>query len=108
MIAPDVLAELLDALAERIAIRLAAGRECDAYSSTDLPPRCSRRRFAELCRSGRVVDARQEGRAWVCSRQTWEAARVRRPAPARRSVTTQAQADALLARAGLRVVRGSR
>ena len=106
--ASDALADLLDALAERIAVRLAAGRERETFSSRDLPPRCSRRHFADICRSGRVVDARKEGRDWVCSRQAWEAARMygRRPRPT--SGATEARADALLARVGLRVVQGSR
>jgi len=107
---PDVLAVLLDALADRIAARIGVRAERDTYSSRDLPPRCSRRRFAELCRSGRVADARREGREWMCSRDAWLDARAHRSspspaeAPTRIPPTIDAQANALLARAGLRVV----
>jgi hypothetical protein len=107
---PDVLAVLLDALADRIAARITTGPERERYDSRNLPPRCSRRRFAEICRAGQVLDARREGRDWTCSRQAWEAARSRKPTertapPAPTSL--DARADALLARSGLRVV-GSR
>jgi hypothetical protein len=103
------LEALLDALADRIATRIGTARDCYRYSSRDLPPRCSRRRFAEVCRSGRVADAARDGRDWVCSREAWEAARAWSAVPSRMtSAGTQARADALLARAGLRVVRGSR
>jgi hypothetical protein len=106
---PDLLSLILDALADRIAARIGSTREREAYSSCDLPPRTSRRRFAEVCRSGRVADARREGRNWSCSRGAWEAARARRAFP--RAANNLApsslseRADALLARAGLRVVR---
>jgi hypothetical protein len=111
MIAPDILGSLLDDLADRIAVRINTRAEREAYDSRRLPPRCSRRRFAEVCRSGRVADARCEGRDWTCSRAAWEAARSRRPALAITSTATpseprslEARADALLAKAGLRVV----
>jgi hypothetical protein len=106
----DALAVLLDALADHLASRILTAREREAYSSRHLPPRCSRRRFAELCRSGRILGAEREGRDWVCSRDAWEAARSRK---AKRAVSApgsplSAQADALLARSGLRVVKGAR
>jgi hypothetical protein len=109
MTAPDVLELLLDALADRLAERIGTTRERERYDSHNLPPRTSRRRFAELCRSGRVADARRVGRDWECSRAAWEAARARRPVASRATLerrTLDARADELLSRAGLRVVRG--
>ena len=111
---PDVLARLLDAVSEGIADRVAArlgGRvDGDTYDSRRLPPRCTRRRFAEVCRSGRVDGAHREGRDWVCSRVAWEAAQTRKVAPS--SARTPhgfsdrtARADVLLARSGLRIVK---
>jgi hypothetical protein len=105
----DLLGALLDAVADRIARRIATAPERERYSSRELPPRTTRRRFAEVCRSGRVLDARRIGHEWECSRAGWEAARARRPtkppaAPDRRPLA--ARADALLTRAGLRVVGG--
>jgi hypothetical protein len=115
MIAPAVLGALLDDLADRIAVRINTRAEREAYDSRHLPPRCSRRRFAEVCRSGRIADVRREGRDWTCSRDAWEAARSRRPAPAiaptatpREPRSLEARADALLAKARLRVVNGTR
>jgi hypothetical protein len=109
---PDLLGALLDALADRIAERIGSTREREIYSSRELPPRTTRRRFAEVCRSGRVLDARRQGRDWTCSRLAWEASRSRKPSalPAATSAPTtlDARADALLARNGLRVVRGPR
>jgi len=111
---PDLLGAVLDALADRIAARIATAPERERYSSRELPPRTSRRRYAEVCRSGRVPDARHIGRDWECSRAAWDAARSRRratpttgtePAP---STTLDARAAELLARAGLRVIGGSR
>jgi hypothetical protein len=109
----EALAIVLDALADRLAARITAAPDRERYSSHSLPPCCSRRRFAEVCRSGRVADARREGRDWICSRASWEAAR-RRPAavatPERLpgSGPLVDQADRLLARSGLRVVGGRR
>ncbi len=113
MLSPDLLGALLDALADRIAARIGAVRERETYSSRDLPPRTTRRRFAEVCRSGRVLDARREGRDWICSRAAWEVARHRASAPPAMPATADARplagrADELLARAGLRVVGGGR
>jgi hypothetical protein len=109
IVPPDLLGAVLDALADRIAARIDSTRERETYDSRKLPPRTSRRRFAEVCRSGRVLDARREGRDWTCSRAAWEAARARRPAPAASSATAKTldeAADRLLGRAGLHVVRG--
>ena len=108
----DTIDALIDSLADRIAARILTAGKRETYSSRDLPPRCSRRRFAELCRSGCVAGARREGREWVCSVSAWEAARARKPKPnspgSPRATTLDAKADALLACSGLRVVKGSR
>jgi hypothetical protein len=107
------VAWLLDALADRIAMRLTT-RPPETYSSRDLPPRCSRRRFAEISRSGRIDGASREGRDWICTRAAWEAARSRKAngaAPVAVPIeppSLSARADELLKRAGLRVVRGVR
>jgi hypothetical protein len=103
------LEALLDALAERIAARILVAREQDTYSSHELPLRCTRRRFAELCRSGVVLGARRDGRDWVCAREAWDAARAPKTRSARvAALPLDVKADALLARAGLRVVKGAR
>lgn len=105
----EILSAVMDELAGRVAVRLLTLRGGETYSSCDLPPRCSRRRFAELCRSGRVGDAHREGRDWICSRDAWHAARARKPAtPQPQERCLSAKADALLARSGLRVVKGTR
>ena len=111
IVAPDLLGVLLDALADRIAARIGSCGEREHYDSRNLPPRCTRRRFAEVCRSGRVADARREGRDWACSRAAWEAARSRKPMPRAAALpqaptSLEARADTLLARSGLRVVGG--
>ena len=102
------LDDLLDALADRIALRIRSQRERETYSSQDLPPRCSRRRFRELCKSGRVVGAMRDGRSWTCTREAWESAR--RHAPRKTAAPIAAKlndrADALLASSGLRIVGG--
>jgi hypothetical protein len=75
------LAEALGALAKD-----APGLDADGntYDSTRLPPRTSRRRFAELCRSNRIPGAHQEGKVWVYPREAWHAARcAREPRPER-------------------------
>src|SRR5262249_41069657 len=96
----------------RIVARLNQPARSDIYSSRLLPPRCTRRRFAELCRSGRVVGARREGRDWVCFREAWDDERARPPVGVTRTPSNltdaEAKADALLTRCGLRVVRGAR
>lgn len=99
---PVLLPLLIKALATR-------HDERDSYTSEDLPPRTSRRRFAEVCRSGRVHGARREGNEWVCARDDWHSARAKR-APQRKAseqafpADLTAIADEALARAGLRVV----
>jgi hypothetical protein len=103
------LGAILDVLAAKLAERLDRGPDREEYSSRDLPPRTSRRRFAEICRSGVVADARRIGRDWVCSRRAWEASRARRAPTA--VATTQpldSSVDELLSRAGLRLVGGER
>ena len=117
MIAPaDVVAELLALFREemRAAVREAMGEgRGENYSSHDLPPRVTRRRFRELCARGAIAGARKEGAIWVCPRQAWHEARRRtprsptNPAPVE-GTPLAARADALLSRAGLRVVRGPR
>jgi hypothetical protein len=103
---------LVDAVASRIATQLGAAVPREEYSSANPPPRITRRRFAEVCRSDRVIDAHKDGDDWVCSRAAWEAARVRKPVPRhsgpRPPADLESKADAALARAGLRVVRGPR
>jgi hypothetical protein len=101
---------LLDAIADRVAARINARAERDTYSSRDLPPRCTRRNFAEVCRHGYVEGARREGRDWVCSREAWNTARSR-PAPPKPATTAAessliARADALLQRKKLRLIEG--
>ena len=112
MAAHDLLDGLLDALADRIAARMASPPGRQGYSSRELPPRTTRRRFAEVCRSGRVADARRDGGCWECSRAAWELARRRAPTTAHsaepREHAVLDRADRLLARAGLRVVPGAR
>lgn len=79
----------------------------DSYDSAHLPPRTSRRRFAEICRSGQVDGATLEGRVWVCSREAWHAARGRRKeaaAPSNPSLTPEESVDALLSRRGFRLI----
>jgi hypothetical protein len=109
MTAPDLLGVLLDALADRLVARMTTAAERDHYDSRNLPSRTTRRRFAERCRSGRVLDARRDGRDWVCSRAAWEASRTRTPRASIERPTTPTpldeQADRLLARSGLRIVR---
>ena len=108
IVPPDLLGALLDAIADRIAVRITTSAERERYDSRNLPPRCSRRRFAEVCRSGRVADARREGRDWVCAVEAWEAARSRKPISRHVGATERTplseRADRLLARAGLRIV----
>jgi hypothetical protein len=64
-----------------VAARIGAA---ETFTSEALPPRTSRRAFAEWCRSGQIEGARKEGRAWMCSATAWHAARSRSPEPAPR------------------------
>jgi hypothetical protein len=116
------LGVLLDLLADRIASRIRTAAERETYDARHLPQCCSRRRFAEVLRSGCVVGAHREGKDWACSRAAWGAARSHsatkrneltggtapRDAPQRMPARHEAQlaqrADELLRRAGLRVV----
>jgi hypothetical protein len=100
--------DLASALAE-----LAEGAEKspepgELYDSEHLPPRISRRRFAELCREGRVPGAYREGSRWVCTRESWRAGRahsaVRDPASANTATAIVDRADQLLRRSGLRLL----
>jgi hypothetical protein len=80
----------------------------DVYDSGHLPPRTSRRRFAELCRSGRIGGAYREGRDWVCPRSSWHSSRmvgtrVAPPMPESDSALVE-RADELLRRRGLRIL----
>lgn len=113
MASPDLLGVVLDLLADKLAARIGVVRERDVYTSEDLPPDCrTRRAFAEKCR--RIPEAEKRGRTWVVVRAAWEAHRRTRRGAAIATVamTTAppltAKADALLARAGLRAVVGSR
>jgi hypothetical protein len=79
----------------------------DVYDSAHAPPNTTRRRFAELCRSGRIAGAYREGRTWVCARAAWHAARARKPRA--RDLTGSPpslvdRADELLRRRGLRML----
>jgi hypothetical protein len=95
------LAALVDWFADRIAARI-SNREPATYSSRDLPPRYSRRRFAEVCRSGRVADAKRDGRDWVCSYDAWQAA-WGHPVSRKQTTSLEMRATDLLTRAGVRV-----
>lgn len=99
--------DLADALA-RLAQEGEVNSRPDVYDSGRLPPRTSRRRFAELCRSGRIADAYREGRDWVCSRSSWHSSRmvgsrVAPPTPESDSGLVE-RADELLRRRGLRIL----
>lgn len=88
---PDLVAGLLAVfrpLVRELVDELRGEDSADSYSSGCLPPRTSRRRFAEVCRSGRVVGARREGRDWICLREEWHQARSRKR-PESRVVTRQ-------------------
>jgi hypothetical protein len=99
--------ELAEALMELASESERAPGSNDAYDSARLPPRTSRRRFAEVCRSGRVSGAVRDGRAWVCPRDAWHAARERAAGTVHESEGTRSlikQADNLLERSGLRLL----
>lgn len=101
--------ELAEALSELARESERAPGATDSYDSAHLPPRTSRRRFAEICRSGQVDGATLEGRLWVCSREAWHTARARKThsgdaALAEIAPSLVARADALLERSGLRLV----
>lgn len=116
--APEAVA--LDALALALIPRLLplvvaqlGAPVADQYTSTSPPPRTTRRRFREVCASGIVEGARKEGMSWACSRTAWHQARSRRSEPrppvvAAIDASMTAQVDRLLARAGLRIVGGTR
>ena len=102
---------LLECFAKDVATRLGEGKH-ETYDSERLPPRCrSRRCFARLCRQ--IPEAYLEGRIWVCPHEAWHAARRRERADQPQAVSDSprpanlaGRADALLRRAGLRIVRG--
>jgi hypothetical protein len=99
--------ELAEALAEIARDSERATGPTDSYDSAHLPPRTTRRRFAEICRSGHVEGAVQDGRIWVCKREAWHTARTRRKnpaAPSNPSLTPEQRVDALLSRRGLRLI----
>jgi hypothetical protein len=99
--------ELADALAELARESERAPAAADVYDSIHRPPRTTRRRFAEICRSGQVEGAVQDGRIWVCKREAWHAARSRRKeasASSSPSPTPEQTVDALLSRRGLRLI----
>jgi len=100
---------LAEALAELARDTERAPGATDSYDSAHLPPRTSRRRFAEICRSGRVAGATLEGHIWVCPREAWHAARARKTHRGDAALTENApslvaRADALLERSGLRLL----
>lgn len=99
--------ELAEALAELARDSEPAPAAADVYDSIHRPPRTTRRRFAEICRSGQVEGAVQDGRIWVCKRDAWHAARTRRKeaaVPSSPPFTPDQTVDALLARRGLRLI----
>jgi hypothetical protein len=57
------------------AIEADAPTGVETFSSVNLPPRSSRRAFAERCRSGKVQGARRvgigRGATWTCSAAAW-------------------------------------
>lgn len=71
----DALIRLIHSIVDmRVDARLRAlGHQVEGgdYSSTDLPPRTSRRAFVRRCASGRVRDAHRELRIWICSKAAW-------------------------------------
>jgi hypothetical protein len=98
--------DLADALA-RLAQEGETSTHADTYDSDHLPPRTSRRRFAEFCRSGRVAGAYREGRHWVCARESWHSARIGSrpvPGPLQSDPVLVARADEMLRRRGLRLL----
>jgi hypothetical protein len=103
--------DLADALAKLAQEGEVNSSRPDVYDSENLPPRTSRRRFAELCRSGRIAGAYREGRDWVCPRSSWHSSRhvgtrAAPTTPERDSLLVE-RADALLHRRGLRVLSSS-
>lgn len=81
----------------------------DLFSSDDLPPGTSRRTFRET--AALIVGAYRSGATWFVARDAWFAHRAK---PARKSValavvtrTAESDADAAIARAGLRPTRRS-
>jgi hypothetical protein len=108
----DAIVEALVALlVPRIAAELAKRTDSAAtFTSTELPPRVTRRAFREACKAGRV-EAWREGRGWACTREAWFAARRSTPAPALRLAaplppSSEAEAAARdLEAAGLRATR---
>jgi hypothetical protein len=110
----DVLGVLVAAIADAVAARLGATAR-DAYTSLDLPPHTTRRRFREVLSSGRVAGATKDGAVWTCSRAAWDAARRRPPRVATAATTSAsvatsrtADVDRLLRASGLRVIGGPR
>ncbi len=108
--AADAARALAEALAE-LATEPPAETSPEHYDSRNLPPRTSKRRFAEVCRSGRVPGAHREGRHWVCSRTAWHGARINAPKrpeklpetpPPEPALGLADRAEALLRRQGLR------
>jgi len=100
--------DLADALAKLAQEGEANASRPDVYDSQHLPPRTSRRRFAELCRSGRIALAHREGRDWVCPCESWHAARIAGarsvPVPPESDSVLVERADELLRRRGLRLL----
>ena len=106
-----IVSLLADRLAPMVAAELARAPERNVYTSEDLPRDCrTRRTFAEQCK--RIPEATKRGRMWTVPRSGWEAHRTRRRGAriveggAHVAPDLAARADALLAKAGLRVVRG--
>ena len=103
----EILVSAANALADELdTLRCTSG---DEYRSDGpLPHGLKRERYAEICRSGRVLGARKEGHVWICTRRAWHAARARKPAAitsGRPVNDAAARADELIAAAGYRRTR---
>ena len=101
--------DLANALAELAHQSQVADEQDDYYDSVHLPPRTTRRRFAEVCRSGCVPGAYREGKNWVCLRESWRSSRLGQSVSEEHvsGPSLGERAAALLNRSGLRLLPGS-
>ena len=76
------------------------------FTSLELPPGCTRRRFAERC--AEIAEATKDGRVWVCPCDAWERVARRRASPVVAIEPENDSAASLLAKAGVRRVAGKR
>jgi hypothetical protein len=96
-----VLVAVVNALIDRRLDERLGSRPVERFTSEALPPRTSRRAFAEHCRSGKCVGAVLVGKIWECPASSWWEARGHRPEPkpALRLVKTGVDVDALVEKA---------